>query len=64
MNGQRSDLSSAYCVEETQGHSPMFKKIVYAVGSAAIVLVGISLYIAFVEDEDLGPPEPQGSLTP
>ena len=42
----------------------MFKKIVYAVGGAAIVLVGISLYIAFVEDEDLGPPEPQGSLTP
>ena len=42
----------------------MFKKIVYAVGGAAIVLVGISLYIAFVEDEDLESPDPQGSPTP
>ena len=40
----------------------MIKKIAYAFGSAAIVLMGISIYIALKEDYDSDPPDVQDSL--
>lgn len=40
----------------------MIRKIAYAFGSAVIVLMGISIYIALKEDEEPDPPDVQDSL--
>lgn len=42
----------------------MIRKITYAIGSAVIVLMGISLYIALTEDYVPDPPNVQDPPTP